>query len=195
MSGVVPRTGQVSMVCINTVRRCRTNQQGRSITNGNTYFSGSQNFYRNQAAMRGFNGEDGDLKLSEFRGAQIITACIRSFPESNGGRYGTINDGRIQACIRPNTINTNGGNRYYGYRINGSGAFQICTNNNFKTWTGLEGGGTGICNVDAGGSFRDYYVELKDNTLGANIRRSVRLYYGSGESLYSCVQNVDNLNV
>ena len=194
MSGVVPRTGQVSMSCINSVRICKTNQQRRIVENPNTYATGSQNFYRNRAAMRGFNGEDNGLYFSEFRGAQVLTACIRTFPESNGGTYGTINDGRIEACIRPDTINTDGGNRYYGYRLNGSGPFQICTNNNVKTWTGLEGGGTGAGGTASGG-FRDYCVELKDNTLGANIRQTVRVTYAGGQELYGCVQNQDNLSV
>lgn len=195
MSGVVPRTGEVSMSCINRVRLCRTNQQGRIVENPNTYFSGSQNFYRNQAAMRGFVGNDEGLKLSEFRAAQIITACIRSFPETNGGVYGTLNDGRIQACIRPDTINTDGGgNRYYGYRLGGTGAFEVCANNNFKTWFGLEGGGTGAGGTPSGGS-RTYYVELKDMTLGANVRRDVVVTYAGGERLYGCLQRKDNLSV
>ena len=196
MSGVVPRTGQVSMSCINSVRRCKPGQQGRIVENPNTYLTGSQSFYRSKAAMRCFNGEDDVLKFSEFKAAQVITACMRSYPESNGGRYGTINDGRIDVCVVEDTINTNGGNRYYGYRLNQTGGFQICTNNNCKQWTGLEGGGSGICNVDAGGAFRDYCVEVKDNTLGANIRKSIRLYYGTAQcTVYSCVQSKDDLNV
>ena len=193
MSGVVPRAGQVSISCINSVRRCKTNQQSRIVENPNTHALGSQNFYRNQAAMRGFNGEDEGLKFSEFRGAQVITACIRTQAETYRYFYGNNDDGKIFACIQVNTINADGGARYYGYRLN-NGAYQICTNNNVKTWTGLEGGGTGAGGTASGG-FRDYCVELKDNTLGANIRQTARVTYAGGQNLYGCVQNQDNLSV
>jgi len=184
MSGVVPRTGEVSISCINSVRRCKTNQQSRIVENPNTYASGSQNFYRNQAAMRGFNGEDEGLKFSEFRGAQVITACIRTQAETYRYFYGNNDDGKIFACIQVNTINADGGARYYGYRLN-NGAYQICTNNNFKTWNNLQGGGP------AAGTSTNYNVYLKDNVTGANLGKSVQVLYDGGDRLYSCIQARD----
>ena len=183
MSGVVPRTGQVSMSCINAVRRCKTNQQSRIVNNPNTYASGSQNFYRGQAAMRGFVADDG-LKFSEFRGAQILTACIRTQAETYRYFYGDNDDGRIYACIQPNTVSVNPTARYYGYRLNGS-AYQICTNNNFKTWYNLQGGGP------APGTSTQYSVYLKDNTTGAFFAKNVLVNYNGPDRLYTCIQGKD----
>ena len=184
MSGVVPRTGEVSISCMNSVRRCRPDQQSRIVNNPNTYISGSQNFYRGRAAMRGFVAEDEGLKFSEFRGAQVITACIRTQAETYRYFYGDNDDGKIFACIQVNTINADGGARYYGYRLN-SGAYQICTNNNFKTWNNLQGGGP------AAGTSTNYNVRLKDNVTGANLGKSVQVLYDGGDRLYSCIQAKD----
>lgn len=183
MSGVVPRTGEVSMSCINSVRLCKTNQQSRIVENPNTYFSGSLNFYRSQAAIRGYVQEDEGTKLSEFRGAQVITACISTVSET-ASYYGDSNNGKICVCIRPNTINEDGIVRYYGYRLGATGSFQVCTDNNCKVWTNLEGGSTG----DEG---RDYIVVLKDNTTGATISKVAEVSYNGNNFLYSCVQGVD----
>jgi hypothetical protein len=192
MSGVVPRTGQVSMSCINAVRLCKTNQQGRIVENPSTGFKGSQNFYRNQAAMRGFVGNDEGLKLSEFRAAQIITACIRTKSETYKFYYGTNDDGKILACIQVDTVNADGAVRYYGYRLD-NGAYQICTNNNQKTWSGLQGGGDGGCGGTqfASGCCRNYTVRLKDNVTQANIGKNVQVFYNAGDRLYSCIQTKD----
>lgn len=184
MSGVVPRTGQVSISCMNSVRRCKTNQQGRIVNNPNTYVSGSQSFYRGQAAMRGFVSNDEGLKFSEFRGAQVITACIRTRSETYRYFYGNNDDGKIFACIQVNTINDDGGVRYYGYRLN-AGAYQICTNNNFKTWNNLQGGGP------AAGTSTNYDVRLKDNVTQANLGKRVQVFYNDGDRLYSCIQAKD----
>lgn len=200
MSGVVPRFGEVSMSCINTVRRCKTNQQSRIVENPNTYFSGSLNFYRNCAAIRGYVQDDEGTKLSEFRGAQVITACVCTIAETDDGVYGLRNDGKVCACIRPNTIvdaNDNGpggvvlpAERYYGFRLTTcptyGGTFQICTNNNCKVWTNIEGG-------TPGAPFKDYIVALKDNTTGATAAQVARVTYNGGNCLYGCVQSVDGL--
>jgi len=192
MSGVVPRAGQVSMSCINSVRRCKANQQSRIVENPNTYASGSQNFYRNQAAMRCFNGEDNGLKFSEFRSAQVITACIRTKSESYKFYYGNNDDGKILACIQVNTINVDGAVRYYGYRLD-NGSYQICTDNNKKTWNNLQGGGPGGCGGTQfpAGACRAYTVRLKDNTTQANIGKQVCVFYNDGDRLYTCIQGKD----
>ena len=186
MSGVVPRTGQVSVSCINSVRRCKINQRSRIVNNPNTYVSGSQSFYRGQAAMRGFVSNDEGLKFSEFRGAQVITACIRTRSETYGYYYHNNNDGKIFACIQVNTINNNGA-RYYGYRLD-NGAYQICTNNNFKTWTNLNGRNPGVFQAN-----NNYTVYLKDNITQANISKPVQVAYNSGDRVYQGIQCKDTL--
>ena len=190
MSGVVPRTGEVSVSCINSVRRCKTNQQSRIVENPNTYFSGSLDFYRRAAAIRGYVQDDEGTKLSEFRGAQVMTACICTITESYGYFYSTCDDGKICICIRPNTINTDGAVRYYGYRLGTTGSFQVCTNNNCKVYSNLQGGGTGNCGCP-GGSYRDYVVFMKDNTTKATLSKTVRVTYNANNNLYSCVQGPD----
>lgn len=194
MSGVVPRTGEVSVSCMNSVRRCRPNQQNRIVENPNTYLTGSQQFYRDQAAMRCFNGDDEGLKFSEFRAAQVITACIRTKSETYAYYYGNNDDGKVLACIRPNTINTDGAVRYYGFRLD-SEAYQICTDNNKKTWNNLQGGGPGGCGGTQypSGACREYRVRLKDNTSGAVLAKRVYVFYDDGDRLYSCIQGKDGV--
>ena len=195
MSGVVSTVGGISASEINAVRSVNAEQSNRASNQANTSLNESLAWYRSNAAARGFVTNSESLSASEFRGAQVITACITTTTESYKYYYSGCNNGSIKICIQCDTISSiltgdpPAETRYYGFSYDNGENFIICTNDNCITFTDIDGGGDGCVDDGSGECFYD--VVLKDNNTGAVAFAEVGVTYNSSSREYPVVQSQD----
>jgi hypothetical protein len=188
---------------INIVRAFNSGQTSRASTEENTTMSNSINWFRNNAAARRFSSLTTSVSASEFRTAQVLTACISTTTESYKYYYANCNNGKICVCVNPDTVVSNTGlgatSKIYQYSKDNGANYVVCTNDNTHVFTGVDGGGNQSCGrflpgaaTSQGGSFANYPMIIKDGCSQAVIQKTVQVTYNSTGRSYDKVQSQDN---
>jgi len=191
--GFISLTGGIKVSDINSVRNTNS-EQTRACNQSDTSFNESLAWFRSNAAVRCYTATE-NLSASEFRGAQVMTACICTITESYAYYYANNNDGCICICVDPNTITgSTCTDKFFEYSKDGGNSFTTSSNLSTHLFQNLEGGGFGPSHR-GGKGFRDYDVRVKDATTGGILSKTVRLTFNSTDNVYTCVQSVDDTSI
>ena len=87
--GFISLTGGIKVSDINSVRNTNSDQT-RACNQSDTSFNESLAWFRSNAAIRCYTASE-NLSASEFRGAQVMTACICTITESYAYYYANNN--------------------------------------------------------------------------------------------------------
>ena len=195
-------TSDIEFSQINIVRAFNSGQTSRTSSQKNTTMSNSINWFRNNAAARRFSSLTTSVSASEFRTAQVLTACISTTTESYKYYYANCNNGKICVCVNPDTVvtSTDGNdNKIYQYSKDNGATYEVCTNDNTHVFTGVDGGGNQSggkflpgMTTSQGGSFANYPMIIKDGCSQAVIQKTVQVTYNSTGRSYDKVQSQDN---
>lgn len=190
---------------INIVRAFNSGQTSRKSNQPFTTLSDNVFWFRNNAAARCLNTSTSPVvSASEFRTAQVLTACITTTTESYKYYYANCNNGKICICVNPDTVVNNPvlgpTQKFYEYSKDNGANYVTCTNDNTHVFTCVDGGGNESCgNFPPGtgdfsfpGSFRTYNVIVKDGTSEAVLTKQVDVTYNSTSREYPTVQSQDD---
>ena len=200
-------TDDIEFSQINIVRAFNTGQTSRKSNQPFTTLSESVSWFRNNAAARCVTVSSSPmLSASEFRTAQVLTACISTTTESYKYYYAHCNNGKICICVNPNTVNNSTGGspvKIYSYSKDNGASYTTCTNDNTHVFTCVDGGGNLSCgNFPPGtgvfshpGAFRTYNVVIRDDTSNAVLKKQVDVTYNSTSRNYPTVQGKDDTSL
>ena len=201
-------TDDIEFSQINIVRAFNSGQTSRKSNQPSTTLSDSVSWFRNTAAARCVTVSTSPaVSASEFRTAQVLTACISTTTESYKYYYANCNNGKICICVNPDTVNNRAGcsspTKFYQYSKDNGATFTTCTNDNTHVFTCIDGGGNQSCGkfpsgtgpFSHPGSFRRYNVVIKDETSNAVLKKQVDVTYNSTSRNYPKVQGKDDTSL
>ena len=122
------------------------------------------------------NDQGGQAEFSEFRGASILTACMRGNPTGYSS-YSDGTNGYIDICVEADTVNdaTGSGNKLYGFSKNNGSTFDSQTNDNTKTFGSLAVG--------------NYNIIVRDNSFtNTRVKRLMPVSNGGSATTCTCIQ-------
>lgn len=154
-------------------------------SNSNNELSTLRNLYKTKAA--GVNlPETGTVKFSNFREAQVLTACVRGQNEGTT-TYSNGNDGKIIVRVCSNTVIGSTTSKIYEYSIVKHGSSR-----SFVTKSGAAACSChSLSNINVPDKGQAYCVVVRDGTTKSNICTDVALQLSNAsDTVQNCVQGV-----
>ena len=128
-----------------------------------------------------------NASFSDFRGASMLTACIRGVPTTYSS-YNNCTNGCVRICVQANTVNTvcDGSSRCYAYSKNNGSTYGLSTSNTCN-FTGLGSGNYNIIVRDCTGH--------PNSITTAFVKARTKVGNGGSQKVCTCVQKSTSTTV